>query len=161
MILDYFSAHLYSFWFALGFLMLAIELLLFGLSTGFVMFLGFAALVTGGLLWFEWIPVTWQASAASFSICAVVISLLLWGQFKRLQKADEPVKPDTSSDLIGLQFRLGQDITTTEPGSHRYSGIEWRVEIDIGSPQKEIEAGSAVEVVSVSAGKFSVRALGS
>ncbi len=153
--IDYFNQHMHSFWFGVGFLLLAIEAVALGFSTGFVLFIGLGALLTGGLLWFGVLPTTWTASIAFFGVSAAVISALLWKPLKKLQEAN-PVTKDNSSDLIGYKFRLDQTITTSQPGTTRYSGIDWRVEIDLDCPEPSIAAGSTVRVVSVEAGKFSV-----
>ena len=125
MIIDYFSTHIYAFWFVAGFLLLALEILVFGFSTGVALFLGLASLSTGGLIWFELLPATWTAGIASFSISSVVISALLWKPFKNLEKKGAPVGRDNSSDIIGHEFRLQETISAIKPGKTRFSGIEW------------------------------------
>ncbi len=152
----YFNTHLYAFWFAAGFAMLAVELLVLGFSTGFVLFLGLAALTTGGLLWFEILPATWLASIASFAIGSVIISLVLWKPLKRLEVSNRNPAKDNTSDFIGMKFRLDSTISLTNAGKTRYSGIDWKVEIDEAAKVKQIAAGSLVSVVSLDAGKFRV-----
>lgn len=154
--IDYFNTHLYAFWFAVGFALLSIELLVLGFATGFILFLGIAALVTGGLIWLELIPHTWLASIASFSFSSIVLSVILWKPFKNLERGRGTVEKDNTSDLIGLQFRLESGISITQPGLKRYSGIDWHVEIDANCNCDIIEAGTLVTVVSVDAGKFRV-----
>jgi len=154
--INYFSTHLYAFWFTAGFILLGVELLVLGFSTGFVLFLGLAALLTGGLLWFEILPATWMLSIACFAMSSVIISALLWKPFKRLEKKSVVAHKDNSSDFVGYEFRLQDAITQTNPGKTRYSGIEWRVEIDQAATVSEIQAGTQVKVVSLDAGKFRV-----
>jgi len=154
--IDYFNNNIYSFWFAVGFLLLVIEALALGFSTGFVLFLGLAALMTGGAIWFAWVPATWLASIATFAVSSVLISVLLWKPLRHIQSNSNPPKKDNTSDLIGMKFRLDADISVSAPGVTRYSGVEWRVEIDLDSEQQEISGGSTVEVVSVDAGLFRV-----
>jgi len=157
--IEYFNNNIFSFWFVVGFILLAVELLAFGFSSGFVFFIGLAALVTGGAVWFTLIPATWSASIATFAISSVVISALLWKPLKAMQNNRTTPLKDNSSDLVGLKFRLDDDLSVTKPGKTRYSGIEWQVEIDIDSDIKEVGAGTTVEVVSVDAGKFRVTPL--
>lgn len=154
--IDYFNNHIYSFWFAVGFLLLIIEALALGFSTGFILFVGLGGLITGGLLWFGVVPATWLASIATFGVSSALISAALWKPLRRIQQNNKPPEKDNTSDIIGLKFRLDDDITTTTPGTTRYSGIEWQVEIDFASEAKEISAGTTVVVVSVDAGKFKV-----
>ncbi len=152
--IEFFNNNIHSFWFAVGFLLLIIEALALGFSTGFVLFVGLGALLTGGLLWFGLVPATWLASITTFTVSSALVSFALWKPLRKFQDNNKPPEKDNTSDLIGLKFRLDADISTTTPGKTRYSGIEWSVEIDHGSDIKEISAGSLVVVVSVDAGKF-------
>lgn len=155
--MEYINSHLHAFWFVVGFVLLAVELLVLGFATGFVLFLGLGALVTGGLIWFAVIPATWLASIPSFAISSLLFTALLWKPLKRLNRGNASPAEDRSSDLIGLEFRLESDITRQSPGKTRYSGIEWKVEIDNRCEQNEISTGSLVAVVGVDAGKFRVK----
>lgn len=153
--IEYFDSHIYSFWFVAGFILLAMELLIFGFSTGFVLFLGLSALTTGGLVWAEFISASWAVSIASFAIGSVVYSAVLWRPFKMLQNSTAPVHVDTS-DFIGHEFRLTENISLTTAGKTRYSGIEWHVEIDKSCELHEIPAGTLVKVVALDVGRFHV-----
>ncbi len=152
--IEFFNDNIYSFWFAIGFLLLIIEALALGFSTGFILFIGLGALLTGGAIWFELVPATWLSSIATFALSSVLISLLLWKPLRAIQRNSKPPKKDNSSDIIGLKFRLERDISTTAPGVTRYSGVEWQVVIDHASAQQMIAAGTTVVVVSVDAGTF-------
>lgn len=153
--IEYFDTHQYAFWLSAGFLILLIELGVFGLSTGVLMFTGLSALVTGGLIWGGVLPATWLAGSASFGIGTGVIALLLWKPLLKLQNFDTPEK-DNSSDLVGHKFVLEEPVEPGAPASTRYSGIQWRVELWHGSPVQRIEAGTMVEVRSLDAGVFRV-----
>ncbi|VAW86630.1 hypothetical protein MNBD_GAMMA16-2150 [hydrothermal vent metagenome] len=157
--IEYFESHQYAFWFTAGFLLLALEALALGFSTGVILFAGLGALLTGALIWLGIIPSTWIAGIASFGLCSVVITALLWKTLKKLQDRNNHISTkDYSSDFIGYSFRLTKTITHTQPGNTRYSGIEWRVEIeDAVSDVEEIDAGKKVVVCSVDAGVFRVR----
>jgi len=152
--IDYFNEHIYSFWFVVGFILLALEAVAFGFSTGFVLFIGLAALTTGGLMWSEIVPLTWLSSIATFTICSVLVSVVLWKPLKSLQSNDKVPERDNTSDIVGLKFRLTNDISISHPGTTRYSGIEWKVEIDPSSSTQQISAGTMVTVMAVDVGKF-------
>jgi len=152
--IEYFNNNIYSFWFAVGFILLIIEALAFGFTTGFVLFVGLAALVTGGVVWFDLVPDTWIASIATFAVSSALISVALWKPLKSIQSNSKSPEKDNTSDIIGLKFRLDADIGISVPGTTRYSGIEWKVEIDHSAEITEISKGSTVVVVSVDAGKF-------
>ncbi|MDH5544410.1 MAG: NfeD family protein [Gammaproteobacteria bacterium] len=157
--IEYFNTHLHAFWFTAGFLLLAIELLVLGFSTGFVLFLGLGALLTGGLLWAGILSDTWLASIGSFALSSALISAALWKPLKSMEKTRNNDVHDTSSDFVGLVFNLESDLSSNSTSKTRYSGIEWKVELDEGSLNKQLGAGTRVTVVSVDAGKFRVAPL--
>ena len=154
--IEYFDSHLYAAWFTAGFVLLAIELLVLGFATGFVLFLGLAALLTGGLLWAGAIPSTGVAGIITFGFSSLFISALLWKPFKALQNKKAIPEKDNSSDIIGHEFRLEQDISITLPGKVMYSGIQWQVILHKSTDVQTIPSGSLVSVASVDAGKFYV-----
>lgn len=159
--IEYFNNHQYAFWFTAGFLMLAIEALVLGFATGVILFSGLGALFTGALLWFGIIPSTWIAGITSFGLCSVAITAILWKPLKKLQDSNPHISTkDYSSDFIGYSFRLSETITHTQPGTTRYSGITWRVEIEDTANIEKIEAGQKVEVYSVDTGLFRVKIAG-
>lgn len=155
--IEYFNVNQYAFWFAVGFLLLAIEILALGLATGVVLFSGIGALLTGALMWAGLLPTDWLAGIASFGVCSFGSAVLLWKPLLKMQRKDSNHK-DTSSDFIGHEFRLEERITASSPGKTRYSGVEWRVEIDDGAGTESIEAGQKVVVTSLDAGVFRVKA---
>jgi hypothetical protein len=152
----YLNAHLATFWFLLGFILLAIEVLAFGMASGVLLFAGIGAVLTGGLMSLGLLPGTWLAGIGGFAVCSSASAVLLWKPFKRIQD-NTTVSHTPTSDLIGHTFRLQQPISHVAPGTTRYSGIEWRVELDDAVAEKEIAMGEKVEVVSVDAGIFRVR----
>jgi membrane protein implicated in regulation of membrane protease activity len=154
--IEYFDTHQYAFWFTLGFGLLVVEALVFGFTSGVVLFTGIGALLTGGLLWGGVLPASWLNGIACFGVCSSVSAALLWKPLLKFQNYDVPEK-DNSSDMVGRKFRLEQDVSPARPGSTRYSGVEWRVEIDARADCESIAAGTRVEVTSVDAGVFRVR----
>ena len=153
--IEYFSNNQDTFWFVLGFLLLAIEGMVLGMTTGVILFSGLGALITGALMWFTVLPQTWVFGIASFAICSTLTIIALWKPLKMLQKDNDGYK-DKSSDFIGHTFRLDTDITPTTPGKTRYSGIEWRVDVDGDQAVALIAAGEKVKVSGVSSGVFEV-----
>jgi len=150
---EFFSSHMAEAWFMLGFILLAIELFAFGMTSGVLLFAGIGGIVTGGFLWSGLLPESWGAAILCFALTTGVSVAVLWSPFKRLQ-SDSNVDHTPTSDLIGLRF---WDISKTNPGSTRYSGIAWSVEIAPDSLAPSIASGITVEVVSVDAGIFRVR----
>ena len=153
---EYFNENQHTFWFVLGFLLLAIEGLVLGLTTGVVLFSGIGALITGALFAFGVLPVSWISGIATFAVSSTAVTALLWKPLKNLQR-DRGREEDKSSDLIGHSFRLATDIAKDKPGTTRFSGVEWRVELDETSAVDAIGSGERVEVSGVSAGVFRVK----
>ena len=154
--IEYIQNNQSGFWIAAGFTMLAAEVLLFGFTTIILMFAGLGALMTGLLMMFGLLPETWIAGTSCFGISTGIISALLWKPLKSMQdNRTSSRKP--SSDLIGHEFAVQQRVTTQQPGTYRYSGIDWKVEIDAEAGVDTLEAGQRVTVSSVDAGIFRVR----
>jgi len=153
--IEYINSHMSGFWIALGFALLAAEVLLFGFTTIIFLFAGLGALASGLLMSAGVIPETWIAGTASFGIATGISSALLWRPLKDMQdKAAPPQKP--TSDIVGLDFMLASDISRTDTGSHRYSGVDWKVEIDESCELDNLTKGERVVVVSVDAGLLRV-----
>jgi len=153
--IEYINAHLPGFWIALGFALLAAEVLLFGFTTIIFLFAGLGALIAGGLMNAGLIPETWIAGTACFGIATGVCSAALWKPLKNMQnRAAPPQKP--TSDFVGIKFVLMDDISITAPGAYRYSGIDWKVDLDGSSDQDTLAKGTRVTVVTVDVGRLSV-----
>ena len=156
--LEYIHSHQAGFWIALGFLLLALEMLVFGFTTIVLFFAGLGAVTTGLLMQFGVLPHTWIAGIACFGISTGLYSILLWKPFQRIQANSTPQhKP--SSDLIGLEFVIEEDISTIQTGTTKYSGISWRVEIDKDAGVENFSKGQRVIVSSVDVGVFRVKAV--
>lgn len=155
MIADYIVSHQTEFWLVFGFVLLAIEVLT-GFAFVIFLFAGLGALTTGALMSFGLLPETWIAGIASTGISTGVITAVLWKQMKKLQ-GNQATKKDNSSDLVGYTFIIESDISVTQLGSIKYSGISWKVEIDKDAGVDSIEAGKRVTVSSVEVGKFKVK----
>lgn len=155
--IEYINTHQSGFWIAAGFAMLAAEVLLFGFTTIILLFGGLGALITGLLMMSGLLPETWIAGTACFGISTGIVTTLLWRPLKSMQDDSRTPPRKQSSDLIGHEFVLQQAVTTRQPGTHRYSGVDWKVEIDATAGVDTLEAGQRVAVASVDAGLFRVR----
>lgn len=156
--LEYINNNLSGFWIVLGFALLAAEVLLFGFTTIIFLFAGLGAITTGLLMEIGVLPLTWTAGTACFGIATGVCSAILWKPLRKMQEAATPQKRQ-KSDIVGYEFVLAEDITRTTPGSHRYSGIDWKVEIDSTGDADVLAKGDRVVVVSVDVGVFRVKRL--
>jgi membrane protein implicated in regulation of membrane protease activity len=154
--IEYFETNQPAFWFTVGFVLLAIETLAFGFATGLLLFAGIGGLITGGLMWADLVPQTWLSGMATFGISSGLSAVVLWKPLLKLQNPGPPAK-DNSSDLVGHEFRVEQEITRQAPGKTRYSGIEWRVELADDAATDLIESGQKVAVSSVDVGVMRVK----
>lgn len=143
-------------WIGAGFLLLAIEALAFGFSSGVLLFGSLGAIVTGALLWFGLVPDSFIAAIACFAISTAALTAVLWSPLKRLQSGAE-LGNDRSSDIIGHTFSLSSDINRTTWGEQKYSGITWNVKPADDLADDTISAGTQVKVTAVSVGAFFVQ----
>ena len=154
--IEYIQAHQSGFWIALGFILLAAEVLLFGFSTLIFLFVGIGALLSGLLMSVGVLPETWIAGIATCGISTGIVGALLWKPLRKLQDNNVSTQSN-SSDLIGYAFVLQEDMSLVHPGYHRYSGVDWKIELDASADVDELSAGQRVAVVSVDAGIFRVK----
>ena len=155
MIVDYIVSHQGELWLLVGFALLAIEVVT-GFTTGVFLFGGLAALTTGGLMSVGILPETWVAGISCTGISSGVITMLLWKPLKKLQ-GGRAIEKDNSSDLIGYEFVVENDIALNKPGAIDYSGLHWTVEIAGDAGVDRIAAGHTVMVSSVDVGVFKVK----
>jgi membrane protein implicated in regulation of membrane protease activity len=155
--IEYIDMHQSGFWIAAGFALLAAEVLLFSFTTIIFLFAGLGAIVTGLAMMFGLLPETWTAGISCFGITTGLVSAALWKPLKKMQDNSTPPQRQ-SSDLIGYEFVLQQDVTTLQPGQHRYSGVDWKVELD-GKAGDQLKSGQRVAVTSIDAGIFRVKAV--
>ena len=142
-------------WLAFGFVLLAIEAIAFGFTSGLLLFGSVGAILTGIVLWFGWVPDNFIAAVACFAVTTTATTALLWQPLKRMQSGAE-LGNDRSSDLIGHSFVVDSDVSISNPGTEKYSGINWRVEPSKDMPGAHIATGTRVKVTSVSVGVFYV-----
>jgi membrane protein implicated in regulation of membrane protease activity len=153
--IEYIDMHQSGFWIATGFALLAAEVLLFGFTTIVLLFAGLGAIITGLAMMSGVLPDTWTAGIACFGISTGIVSAVLWRPLKNMQDVGTPQRQQ-SSDLIGHEFVLQQEVTVTHPGQHRYSGVDWKVELDASAGDR-LSAGQKVAITSIDAGVFRVK----
>jgi membrane protein implicated in regulation of membrane protease activity len=129
----------------LGLVLLVIEVVAFSMTGLVLTFAGLACITTGIIMWLTLIPATWFAACGSVALMSVGYALFLWEPLKKLQRSsgDTAVK----GDFVGHRFVLEQAVSATEFGSHRFSGVNWKVRSDTPLP-----VGTNVEVVKAEVG---------
>jgi hypothetical protein len=111
-------------WYALAGISLVLELSIMGLS-GPLFFFAIASAITGVLVGLGIID-GWAIEVLTVGILSALITLIMWKPLKKLQNSRS--KTDESSDMIGLQVTVVDDISKAS-GSIRYSGINWNARL--------------------------------
>ncbi len=142
--MESFIAHHHLMWYAIAGVCLVIELGVMGLS-GPLLFFGIASIVTGILVNAGVID-GWQSEVLVVGILTAVITLLLWKPLKKVQ--NKRPKTDNSSDMIGLQVPVIEDITKTA-GTIRYSGVNWNARLADNATVDMIKNSSICLIVAV------------
>lgn len=124
-------------WFILGLILLAIEVLVPGT---FILWLGIAALLTGGVTLA--LDFAWQAQLIAFAILSVVAVMCWWFYSGRSKSnAAEPVLHRRAELHVGRVFTLEEPIVGGS-GRVRIDDSVWRVS------GEDLPAGSKVRVAS-------------
>jgi|TARA_B110000977_G_C10927013_1_gene435520 membrane protein implicated in regulation of membrane protease activity len=134
-----------------GLALLVLEVVVLGFSTFVLFFVGLAAVVAGGLMTVGIVPDSMLSALSSVGVLTALLAIFLWRPLKSMQGNVESKK--VTSDLVGHSFILNEAVSMTKNPAYRYSGIDWNL-----SSEKELSAGTLVEVTGVAVGKFIVQA---
>jgi len=134
-----------------GLALLVLEVVVLGFSTFVLFFVGLAAVVAGGLMTVGIVPDSMLSALSSVGALTALLAIFLWRPLKSMQGNVESKK--VTSDLVGHSFILNEAVSMTKNPAYRYSGIDWNL-----SSEKELSAGTLVEVTGVAVGKFIVQA---
>ena len=133
-----------------GLALLVLEVVVLGFSTFVLFFVGLAAVVAGGLMTVGIVPDSMLSALSSVGVLTALLAIFLWRPLKSMQGNVESKK--VTSDLVGHSFILNEAVSMTKNPAYRYSGIDWNL-----SSEKELSAGTLVEVTGVAVGKFIVQ----
>jgi membrane protein implicated in regulation of membrane protease activity len=134
-----------------GLALLVLEVVVLGFSTFVLFFVGLAAVVAGGLMTVGIVPDSMLSALSSVGVLTALLAIFLWRPLKSMQGNVESKK--VTSDLVGHSFILNEAVSMTKNPAYRYSGIDWNL-----CSEKELSAGTLVEVTGVAVGKFIVQA---
>lgn len=149
--MEFLIAHLIQALAVLGLALLAVEVLVLGISTFVLLFTGIGLLLTALSMYVGWLPTTWQWALVATTLYTLLTGVILWPILKRAQKT--PEHKTVNSDLIGHSFLLPEDVAPDKSVSYRFSGIEWRL-----VTTETLAKGTLVEVVNLQVGELFIRA---
>ncbi|GGW75797.1 NfeD family protein [Alteromonas halophila] len=135
----------------IGLVLLIIELLM-GFSTVLLLTLGLSFLVTSGLMFAGELDHEWLRAVYSIAVVSVLLTIVLWRPIKKLQADREP--NEVKSDWIGTTFDLESDVSPGQPGTARFSGVNWQVRANA-----PLAKGQQVKIVKVEVGTLYVDAV--
>tara|TARA_B100001057_G_scaffold40919_1_gene36731 strand:- start:366 stop:827 length:462 start_codon:yes stop_codon:yes gene_type:complete len=129
----------------IGVVLLVVEVLFFGFSTFFLLFIGFSCMVTGLLMSVSLIPESTVSALSSVSIFSIISAVGLWKQLKKLQTPMD--NSELEVGLVGHKFELNSDLSPSKPLKYRYSGVDWVVK-----SSEAIKSGQTVKVINLDVG---------
>ncbi len=134
-------AHPHLFWLSLGGLLLAAEML--G-GSGYLLWSGVAAAVTGLLTWV--LPIGWEWQGTLFAVLTLLAAWLWWKWLSRQSGRQRPAENrlnQRGQQLLGQRFTLDNTLVNGR-GHMRVGDSSWPVVAD-----DDLLAGSKVEVIAV------------
>lgn len=149
--MEFLSSYLIQALAILGLVLLAIEVLVLGMSTIVLLLTGLGLLMTALTMYLGWVPSTWQWALMATTGFTVALGVVLWPIFKRMQTPSE--HKAVKSDLIGHSFYVPMDVSVKQPGSYRFSGVDWHL-----VSQLPVAEGTLVEVIDVQVGTLFIQA---
>ena len=133
--------HPHIFWLSLGGLLLAAEML--G-GSGYLLWSGVAAVVTGLLVWL--VPFGWELQGVIFAVLTLIAAWLWWLWLSRRVRDQKPADASLNQrgqQLVGRRFILDNALVNGR-GHMRVGDSSWPV-----SAGSDLPAGSKVEVIAV------------
>lgn len=144
------AEHPHAFWLSLGGLLLAAEMM--GAS-GYLLWSGIAAVVTGLLVWV--LPLNWEWQGVCFAVLTVISVWLWWRWLYRRRQRDTgaPKLNQRGNQLIGQIFVLDTALVNGR-GNVRIGDSTWPV-----SAADDLPAGCRVQVIALEGITLRIRAL--
>jgi len=141
-------------WFILGLILLMGEA--FG-AAGFLLGAAVGSLLTGILVWVAAMVVEggmgWQGQILSWTVLAIVCSLLYWNKFRASHQVSErPELNHRSSQLIGRKLTLKQDVDFN--GRIQIGDTFWKV-----TCEDSLKIGDKIEVVAADVSTLTIAKL--
>ncbi len=135
----------FLFYIVLGVILITAEVLIFGMSVFWFLFIGIGAIVAAIAAWL--IPdISWLIATGTFVIASATIAGLLYVPLKRWQQ--KPGAMPSSSDAIGQTVDVLTEITADKAGSVNWSGATWSAKL--ASDSEPLKEGETAEITKAS-----------
>lgn len=148
--MNWIAENMAEFLVVLGLALLVIEIMVLGFATFILLFVGIAAIVTGGLMYMAVIPDTMLAAFFTMAVGTGLVAVLLWKPLKSMQQDVDPT--EATNDLVGHRFTLSEAVSEHDNPEYKFSGIMWKLKAD-----SDIAAGTDVEVIHTDVGELKIR----
>ena len=143
--MSFFTEYLSESLIALGIALLVIEVAILGFATFVLLFMGLSLVLTGVLMMVGVLDATYLTALWSNAIVTAILAGLLW---KPLKQSQNKITGDkTITNTMEHEFVLEADADSQSQGTHKYSGIQWKVK-----SQQPINQGTLVKVVKADVG---------
>ena len=137
----------------IGIVLIVVEVLFFGFSTFFLLFVGLSCMATGLLMSVSIIP---ESTVYALSFVAIFSIMLAFGLWKHLKRLQTPIgNNEIDVGLVGHKFELNSDLSPNKGLKYRYSGVDWIVK-----SSEAIKAGQTVKVINLDVGVLLVTKAG-
>lgn len=141
---------------SIGVVLIIIESMVLGMSTGILLIAGVGAILTAAVTQFVFIPDTFASILATYALSTVASALIVWPILKRLNRNIDTSQVN-QSDFVGQTLILDSALSTAEPIHQQFSGVDWQVYLQADSSDTEVPTGSRVTIVSAEVGRLFVK----
>lgn len=118
-------------WLIAGAVMMVAETIIPG---GIIVFLGAAAMIVGGAIYFEWIT-SIQMALLTWFICSIIFILFLRALFMKYFEGDSKVQNvNEDSDIQGSIVEVVEEILSYKEGRVRFRDTTWMARSDEDLP---------------------------
>lgn len=128
-----------------GLIALIVEIMVLGLATFFLLFLGAALILTGLVMQLGIISTNATLALWSVTLMTAILALVFWRPLKRIQNRSH--QHHVSTEFTDHSFLLEHDVDRQGHSQHTYSGIRWKLK-----STHPIPAGTWVKVDKIEVG---------
>ena len=141
---------------SIGVVLIIIESMVLGMSTGILLIAGVGAILTGAVTQFFYSPDTFASILATYALSTIVSAVVVWPILQRMNR-DLDNRSVNQSDFVGQTLILEQTLSAGKPVKQRFSGVDWTVYLDGDDANDKLASGSRVTIVSAEVGRLVVK----